>query len=197
MLFSIVAYQFNYWSVESSLSGYLLDSLRFCSDKNQEYFVESHCPHLCVQRSNPFWNAISMRFSQKASGVATVVLNGTRTQGALLPYGTFFNHQLPALSANSVSVVRVILLHIPGQLRHETCKSPKSLRVLKKILEDKQIGYECDDNPAELMALICLKASGSEECAFLKENKNSRSSKIINNGFKFCGLLIFLALIIT
>ena len=196
MAILLVVHQFNYWSLESTLSGYLLDSLQFCSDKDQEYFVESHCPLWCVYRNNPFWNAISTRFSQKASGVVTVVLNGTRTQGAIANYSTFFNHELPALSVNAVSVVRVILLHMPGQLRYETCKSPKSLKVLENILEEKHIGYECNDNPAEVMALMCLKTTASEECAYLKEYVNSKSSKTIFNRFTFFGLFSLVLILI-
>jgi len=182
--------------LESSLSGYLLDSLQFCSDENQNYFVESSCPLDCVYRKNPFWNAVSTKFSEKATGVVTVVLNGTRIQGALANYSTFFNHELPALSSNVVSMVRVILLHMPGQLKHETCKSPKSLKLLEKILEQKQIGYECNDDPAEIMALMCLKTPEAVECAYLKESLNSKSSTTIFNRFTFFSLFSLVLILI-
>jgi hypothetical protein len=182
--------------LENVLSGYLLDSLQFCSDKDQPYFVESHCPLLCVYRNNPFWNAISTQFAQKASGVVTVILNGTRTQGALVNYSTFFNYELPALRSTVVSVVRVILLHLPGQLRHETCKSPKTLKALEKILEEKQIGYECQDNPPEIMPLMCLKAPDTEECAYFKDYMNSKSSKTVFNRFTFFGFFSLVLILI-
>lgn len=165
-----------------------MDNLKFCSNKNEPDFVTSYCPLYCVYRSNPFWNAVSTKFAQKAIGDVTVVLNGTRPQGALANYSTFFNYELPNLSADSVTSLKVILLHMPGMLKHETCKSPRSLKVLQHILAEKSIAYECEDNPTEIMQLMCMKVPHADECAYFRDWINSKSAR---NVFSLNRFMIF------
>lgn len=138
--------------------------MNFCSDKNEAGFVETSCPRSCVTRDNPLWNAMSIQQAMKTKGHVQVLLSGTRKSGAFPSYSTFYRYELPYLDSKEVKSVKVLLICEPGQLKHETCKAPKTLKELKAKLEAKNIAYECEDNPEEILKLICLKTPEASEC---------------------------------
>ncbi len=163
------------------MSGYLFDGLSFCSDKNEPDFIESQCPKSCVTRDNPFWNAISIQQAKKTSGSVKVLLSGTRKAGAFASFSTFYRYELPYLDPNVVQSVKVLLICEPGKLKYETCKAPKTLKDLKLKLEAKNITYECEDNPREVMKLICLRTPEASEC---KVQESINSSSETSSSFK-------------
>lgn len=169
---------FGYWPLEKTLSGHLMDGLTACSKEHGLGFVESYCPRSCVYRNNPFWNAISTAYAKKASGVVTVVLNGTRKSGAFASYSTFYNYELTNLDPNQVTKVKAIILHQPGMLKYETCKAPKTLKELQIKVEGMNIEYECVDNPTEILRLMCTKVPDTNQCQLLNsmDNKSDRTS---------------------
>lgn len=187
----IVSNYFNYWPLDKTLSGYLFNNLRFCSDKNETDFIESSCPLDCGIRNVSYWNAVSAKYAKDARGVVTVVLNGTKTSGAIFRYSTFLNYELPVFESQSISTVKVILLHNPDRPKHETCKNPKSLKKLENILIEKKINYECEDNPLNIMALFCFQAPDSEECKALHQSLNNSGFKLANSLNRYSFFMIF------
>lgn len=171
-----------YWSLEDTLSGYLLDELLFCSRSNLNYFSNTSCPIQCVSRSNPFWNAASIGFARQASGYVVSVLNGSRTNGAMANTSTFYKYELPELNSNRVTHVKVLLLHTPDEPKYETCKKPKSLAQLEKTLKEKNIAYSCEDNPEDILMLMCFQNPLSNECQSIKYliNSSTRISFSVN-----------------
>lgn len=159
---------YGYWSLEDTLSGYLLNKLIFCSEKNLQKFNEKSCPNECVKTNNSYWYAASKYFAQKVRGQVTVVLNGTRTIGAVSNTSTFLNYELPNFKKNNVKLVRVILLHRLGTEKYETCNEPKSLHKLESILMERNIRYECQDNPKYIIGLFCFQNPMSKECQSIK-----------------------------
>lgn len=109
------------------------------------------------------------------------MLNGTRTQGAISNTSTFFRHELPQLYSFNVKRIKVVLLHQPGVDKYETCEKPKTLTVLKAELEKKGIEYVCEDNPDEVLLLMCFQNPSSKECQRIQSLINS-SSSIESNG---------------
>lgn len=154
----------------------MFNELTFCSAAGQNYFSNVSCPRDCVTSNNPFWNAASINFARKASGSALVVLNGTRTVGALLNTSTFYRHELPQLSSNNVKMLKVLLLHDPDKPKYETCDKPVTLNTLKALLADKSIEYQCEDNPDNIIFLMCFQNPLSRECQAIKYSINSASS---------------------
>lgn len=182
----IVSRSSKFWTLEDTLSGYLLNNLQFCSRQDLTDFDMVSCQFSCGIINVSYWNAASMFFARKAHGHVTVVLNGTRTAGAIAPWSTFYNYELPWLNSSSVSSLKVILLNKLGAEPHETCEKPASLRILMDSLAQKGIKYECEDNPNDIIALFCFHDPLSKECLAIKFNLNSAHSNKYN---------IFIALI--
>ena len=165
-----------YWSLEDTFSGYLLNELKFCSNSALNGFNYDSCPIDCVTRNSMFWNAASADFAKKASGYINVILNGTRTIGALSNTSTFLNYELPNFSSSNVKQVKVLLLHSPDQQKYETCSAPKSLVTLSNLLKQKNIDYACEDNPTDILLLMCFYDPFSKECQAIKYLLNSSRS---------------------
>jgi hypothetical protein len=154
--------------LEDTLSGYLLNELVACSQPNSSSFSYDQCPDQCIRFNNPFWNAASRDFATKAQGYIQIVLNGTRTTGAVSDSSTFFRHELPALNRTLVRELKVLLVHNPDLPKYETCQEPKSLALLKIKVEQKNISYSCEDNPEVIKFYMCFANPLSKECVTLK-----------------------------
>ena len=142
--------------------------MTFCSSDSASDFVYTSCPRDCVTSNAPFWNAASIDFAKKSSGYAKIVLNGTRSIGAISNTSTFFKHELPNLNSTNVKELTVFLLHNPSQAKYETCKQPKTLKILEKALSEMNISYLCEDNPDEILFLMCFYDPYSKECQAIK-----------------------------
>ncbi len=130
--------------------------------------------------NSSFWNAASIDFAKKAKGSVNIVLNGTRTFGAISNRSTFFNYELPQFKNDRITQVKVILLHSPDQPKYETCNQPKTLIYLENILKEKNIKYVCEDNPQNIFLLMCFYDPFSKECQAIKFLLNT-SIKIIGS----------------
>jgi hypothetical protein len=129
---------------------------------------------------NRYWNAASKRFASKAQGQIKVVLNGTRTSGAINIKSTFLAHEVPEFVFPNVLSIKVLLLHELGKPKYETCDSPKTLQILWDILKSKNIPYECEDNPNNIIALFCFQDPFSKECQAIKFQTNGALEKKFN-----------------
>ena len=167
-----------YWSLDSSFRGYLINKLTFCSTDLNSDFNYNWCPEECVLYNSSFWNAASIDFAKKASGSVNLILNGTRSVGALLNTSTFIRYELPYLEMPRVEKIKVLLLHNPGQIKIETCKRPVTLDYLKHILYEKKIAYECEDDPDNILLFMCFKDDQSKECQTVKNSFGELSNKI-------------------
>lgn len=164
---------YKYWSLEDTFSGYLLNTLSFCSNNGSDSFNNDECPWMCGTVNNAYWNAASKYFAQKATGDVTVILNGIREIGAYDAIGTFANYELPYFNSSSVTSVKVVLLHKPGEIKYETCNDPKTLIQLKDIVSKKSIRYECEDDPKNIIALFCFTDPQSKECQSILSSLNN------------------------
>ncbi len=115
-----------------------------------------------------------------------VVLNGSRSIGAISNRSTFVNYELTELKKEKVIQVKVLLLHVPDQPKHETCKEPKSLVYLENILREREIDYSCEDNPENILLLMCFYDPFSKECQAIKYLLSNTASS-----FKFSYIHLF------
>ena len=168
-----------YWSLDNSFSGYLLNKLNFCSSDLNSDFNYDWCPEECVLYNSSFWNAASIDFAKKASGNVNLILNGTRSVGALLNSSTFIKYELPYLDPIRVQKIKVLLLHSPDQEKFETCERPVTLDYLRKMLKEKNILYECEDDPDNIFLLMCFKDTQSRECQTVINSFSRISNKFI------------------
>jgi hypothetical protein len=126
-----------------------------------------------------FWNAASKGFAQRASGTVYIMLNGTRNAGAIANWSTFINYELPEFKKERIKQVTVLLLHSPDQPKFETCNEPKTLVYLQNVLKEREIQYECLDNPSNMAYLMCFYQPGSKDCQsvqFLTKKANTDNS---------------------
>jgi hypothetical protein len=166
-----------------------------CSANNSDSFSFDTCQDACIRFNNPFWNAASRHFASKAEGHALIVLNGTRTAGAVYNQSTFFRFELPALDSSKVKQVKALLVHNPDQEKYETCARPKSLTLLKTSLEAKNIAYDCVDNPEIIKFYMCFANPLSKECVTLKyltgsANVSTKPIHFLLFSFLFLGLFL-------
>ncbi len=164
--------------------------MSFCSSDAAIDFSFDSCPVDCVRRNAPFWNAASVDFAKKASGYIKIVLNGTRSIGAISNTSTFFLQELPNIDSNKVKQLTVFLLHTPNQEKYETCAKPKTLTILKSALAAKNITYVCQDNPDEILFLMCFYDPLSKECQAIKYLINSSRNFFIGNFLNISILLL-------
>jgi len=157
--------------------------MNFCSSNGVTDFTYDSCPVDCVTRNAPFWNAASADFAKKASGYIKIILNGTRSIGAISNTSTFFLQELPNLDSSNVKQLTVFLLHSPNQQKFETCANPRTLTILKNALAEKNITYVCEDNPDQVLFLMCFYDPFSKECQAIKYLINS--SGILGGHFLF------------
>jgi hypothetical protein len=165
--------------------------MQFCSASGLQGFSNISCPIDCVTRNSPFWNAASIDFARKASGVATVILNGTRPSGAISKTSTFLNYELPQLSSENVTKLVVFLLHNPGFPKYETCKNISTLNLVIEVLNKNNITYECDDNPEDILYFMCFQNPQSGECQAIRNILNKFPVLVPNS------LLLTLALFLN
>ena len=166
--------------MEDSLSGFLLNSLIFCSDKGVSTFDKKKCRSECI-KSNPFWNAASKYFAQKARGEVKIILNGTRLNGAVNNQSTFYKYELPEFSSLKIHRAKIIVLHNLGKPKYETCTDPRTIQIITRDLSRKNIVYECEDNPKKIIALFCFQDETSKECQSIKIQLNNGT----RNGHNF------------
>jgi hypothetical protein len=167
----------NFWTLEDTLSGYLLNELTACSMARSNAFSFDQCPVNCSVKNNPFWYAASRDFALKANGYIQIVLNGSRTTGAVSNTSTFFTTELPALNASLVRGLKVLLVHNPDMPKYETCQAPKSLALLKSQVEAKKISYSCEDDPEVIRFYMCFTNPLSKQCVTLNYLTNSVQAK--------------------
>ncbi len=154
----------DYWTLEDTLTGYLNNELLACSKHGCTTLLDV-CPETCVLRpNNSFWNAASKEFAQSAEGVVSVMLNGTIVTGAFCNESSFATRDLANLNPEKVTILRVLLVHMPGQTVVETCNSPGSLLTLKSLVEAKGIAYECADDPDDIQFLLCFENTDNKGC---------------------------------
>jgi hypothetical protein len=79
-----------------------------------------------------------------------------------------------------ILVDRFSFLHSPNQQKFETCANPKTLTILKNVLAEKNITYVCEDNPVQVIFIICFYDPFSKECKYL-----INSSGILGGNFLF------------
>ena len=158
-----------FWSLENSFSGYLLNKLTFCSNDLNSNFNYDSCPEDCVAFNSAFWNAASIDFAKKAFGNVKLIVNGTRHVGALLNTSTFLKYELPYLDSTRVQKLTVLILHSPDEEKIETCQRPLTLKSIEYFLKEKNIKYECQENPDSILFLMCFNDPHAIECQRLNQ----------------------------
>jgi hypothetical protein len=144
-----------------------LNDLVFCSEEHSTTFLQS-CPQECVIRNNPYWNAASSDFvkliTREKHFLTTIVLNGTRSTGVISNESTFMKHELPHFDSKHLKKVRILLLYSSNNKKHENCEKPITLHLLFEKLNEKQISYDCLDDPNLIIQTLCYGEENFQKC---------------------------------
>ncbi len=172
----------------------MLDNLVFCvNNSTKQYIYNTSCLNDCTYRT--FWTAASRNFASRVTGSIFSVLNGSRSSGAVSNTSTFFTQEIPQLTSAKVKKLTVLLLQSPDLPVYETCATGKTILNLKNALTEKNILFECEDNPEMILFYMCFQNPASRECELVKSSINSANyiipSKLLLLNI-FLWILIFL-----
>ncbi|ELU00357.1 hypothetical protein CAPTEDRAFT_165703 [Capitella teleta] len=167
------------FTLESTLIGYIMNDLTWCGQRQSPGINFDTCPLFATCENHvmaSLWVNALERYAAQASGVVTVLLNGSRADGEAFRNNSFFAmHELPNLSSEKVDYLRVWVAHDLDVPSTETCETG-SLKLLAKIAEEKGIGYECEDNPASILHLMCVDHPLNDQCTAPEVMKPTRST---------------------
>lgn len=157
-----------YITLEDTLIGYLLDGLKFCGGQaglNSSLSCPVHnrtCPFTAYEG---FWTAASENFAKKAVGNIYVLLNAT--QDPIIEDTSFFwKYEFPNLEAGSVDSMTALLINDSPSKKIDPCSNDKTLQKLKSGLIAKNIRFECNENPRDLVLIYCAERPSAELCNF-------------------------------
>lgn len=163
---------YNYITLEDTLAAGMADGLTWCGKENDtEGFNYVNCSNYCADNKwadLSFWGLASQKFAQLVAGEIYVILNGSRTDGrpAYRNDSYFALFELPNFKRNgtyAVTKINILLLHAPDHSVVERC-GEKSLIDLENFIRNNGFGYECIDDPDELLMVMCGDQWNAREC---------------------------------
>ncbi|XP_065805153.1 ADP-ribosyl cyclase/cyclic ADP-ribose hydrolase 1-like [Labrus bergylta] len=119
--------------------GYMLDGLKWCGKENSKETITLDMKAKSIPYIS-FWTTASIRYAQYACEEVKALLNGDVTD----PYSTnsFFGaYEVPNLEHPRVTKLDVIL----AVEKEGTQCNKESLKNLKNYVEQKKIGYDCNE----------------------------------------------------
>ncbi|CAF3614707.1 unnamed protein product [Rotaria socialis] len=193
----------NYVTLEDTLAAAMVNGLTWCGKENDtEGFDFVSCPYRCKDNQwadYAFWGLASKTFAQLAAGEVYVVLNGSQANGksAFRNDSYFRSFELPNLRQNGtyrVTKVNILVLHSPDAEVVERC-GQKSLLELERLVQNKGFDYACEDDPEELILIMCSEHWHARECQVarqvLRQTWNKKLYGISNSNRNLLSLVIF------
>ncbi|XP_070212905.1 ADP-ribosyl cyclase/cyclic ADP-ribose hydrolase-like isoform X2 [Littorina saxatilis] len=187
-------------TLEDTLTGYMIDGLRFCSDPSREGGIggpeTSFCPtfghtdNCSLNAEVSFWSAASKDFATKARGIITVMLNASTGEG--FSDTSFFGRlELPNLNASVVTHANIWLVQQPGDVIKERCDS-ETIQKLQTRFREKSISSTCIFNPQDVMWILCWDHQDDPQCRDLVAS-GGQSSVVMTTPLR----LLFIVLLIV
>ncbi|XP_013383422.1 ADP-ribosyl cyclase/cyclic ADP-ribose hydrolase isoform X1 [Lingula anatina] len=180
-----------YFTITDSLSGYLVNDLDFCAQKQDPGVNFRSCPppsHNCQKGTElSFWREASRKFAELASGTVHVLLNGSTI--AYSNESIFYGYELPSLR-KEVTVVHALVVHDLGVRGREKCGSGTLVK-LRADVEKRGFKFQCTDDPEDLRHLLCADEPATSSCRFL-DNDHTSSGNQIQNVFKASAVRVVL-----
>ncbi|XP_060682871.1 ADP-ribosyl cyclase/cyclic ADP-ribose hydrolase 2-like [Hemiscyllium ocellatum] len=144
-----------------SLIGFLADNLDWCGQREPPGINYETCP--TNNPVNSFWKIASESYAKEASGVVTVMLNGSVSDGTFPKEGFFAKHELPNLRNDKISEIQIwVMNNIDGPVR-ETCGTG-TVKDLEDIIKGRHFSYSCTDNYRVIRLLQCVDLPNHPAC---------------------------------
>lgn len=161
-------------TMEDSLVGYLTNGLTWCgTDRTGSDGINyTECPNwtdLPKAASQAYWGGASSTFAGSARGNIQLVLTGSNPDRAAYLRSSFFaNFELPSIKTDQAHVT-VILVNDLGKPAIERCNNG-SLILLQEDMADRGLRFVCQENPPDILHLLCVDKPDAEECRFQPKN---------------------------
>ena len=156
---------YKYWTLEDTLSGFLVSQLTFCSANGNSTLSYTSCPNNCVLSNNPFWNAASRDFARKARNQVYVFLNSSMPSGAITHSSTFKTYEIPEFKTTNVKKINVYLIRTPNMTQIEACHNG-TIKWLQETMDTRNIEFSCTEDSNAIYAYVCFENPDSNECSF-------------------------------
>lgn len=156
-----------YVTLEDTLIGYLVDGLVWCGQGSPPGMNYSRCPSWMdcpLETSESFWASASKTFASSAKGEVAVMLDGSRSDTPAYRRDSFFSkYELPFLDEKAVTRVLVFLTHPLNSPAYESCFNG-SLALLEQDVSSRGFEFQCEDDPAAILHLLCADNPSDREC---------------------------------
>ncbi|XP_071798780.1 ADP-ribosyl cyclase/cyclic ADP-ribose hydrolase-like [Asterias amurensis] len=156
-------------TLEDTMLGYMANGLQWCSstDKRSTGLNFDECPNWweegCQVASTAFYSGTSDAIARQATGVITVMLDGSRTDGAFRNDSYFNLHEFPNLVPSQVSRADVIIVKPFDKPLFETC-GVGSVAYLESLFKAKGIQFTCTDEDNRAFHIQCSHDPTNELC---------------------------------
>ncbi|XP_072049570.1 ADP-ribosyl cyclase/cyclic ADP-ribose hydrolase-like [Amphiura filiformis] len=155
-------------TLEDSMLGYMLNGLNWCSSEGSDRFSSDPCPDYDPEScshtpSGVFWSSVSTMLAREASGIATVMINGSSPWDAFWSGSFFAKYELPNLDAEKVTNLRIIVAHdIEGPINEECGED--SVKRLEDIAAASGLTYTCENSPRDVRLFQCVDNVNHRQC---------------------------------
>ncbi|NP_001243005.1 ADP-ribosyl cyclase isoform 4 [Strongylocentrotus purpuratus] len=156
----------DFTNIELTMLGGLVNGITFCGMVDAPGINYDACPTFgsCENDTqDAFWKKSSQRFAGQASGDVTVILDGSRADGAYRPTSFFRLQEVANLDPAKVTSLTAYVVHSLNGDVTEKCVTG-SLLELQEDITAKRITFECIDDPSITRHVQCIQDPGHDTC---------------------------------
>ncbi|ESO89787.1 hypothetical protein LOTGIDRAFT_218611 [Lottia gigantea] len=159
-------------TLEDTMIGFLANSLIWCgSGSTGANFTRcpswTDCP---LESSESFWASASREFASSVNGDVYLMLDGSRKDKPAYSKDSFFSkYELPALE-NVNKIVIIVKHNLDGPIK-ETCSNGSIIDLQEDIL-NRGFVFNCLDDPAAIIHLLCADDPEARECKMVNRNES-------------------------
>ncbi|CAH1781446.1 unnamed protein product [Owenia fusiformis] len=188
------------WALGDILIGYCVDQLTWCGQTAAPGVNYTRCPAYgeCSSYDDAFWGMAATKYAIAASGEATTIMNGSRTDGrpAYERESYFAKFELPNLDPSKVTKFQVVVLHDVGKIVRESCNNGSLVQLKEDILK-RGFEWHCTDDPEEMVHILCVDNVASPECTLARRSSPSNNGPHVHDIGQFKQLFLATLMIIS
>ncbi|XP_070539363.1 ADP-ribosyl cyclase/cyclic ADP-ribose hydrolase-like [Ptychodera flava] len=186
--------------LDTTLPGYMINYLFFCGSTTDPSGMNmTVCPGegecgFGLGSIDAFWASASTYFAENARGISRIFMNSNRPGGAFHLDDSFFTEfELKTITKEAVSFFQITLITMLEEDPGDTCSSD-SIMELKRILDEKEIPYDCDENPRDVLHMLCIDNFKHEDCVGLSTSTGQPITATVTLRALSLALAIWIAL---
>ncbi|KAK3596891.1 hypothetical protein CHS0354_031669 [Potamilus streckersoni] len=185
-------------TLEDTMPGYVADGLSFCGDNSTSDGIAREnitCPSTFLSAncsstvSSVFWTSASINFAKSVTGEIFVMLNASRNP--IYRNNSYFRmYEVPNLTKGTVTKATVYIVGESPISKGNLCGS-ESILELKANLAEKDIAFECQENPRDVMNILCGDNPRADVCSSIWKTSRSSRSKMNYHALLYIAFSVF------